>query len=91
MTERQDKPDIPKIVATVGTTAPALVMRLGVSYLRMKRSARKASRTFVTELERDGIPPELARRLGEEYGSELSLRKLLDTRGGAIFQGLRSR
>ncbi|GEM_PF-1729485 len=91
MTDRDERTDILKLVGTVGTQAPALVLKLGLSYLRMKRTARKASQTFVRELERDGMPSELARRLGEEYGSEISIRKLLGSGGGAILQGLRPR
>jgi len=91
MTDRDERTDILKLVGTVGTQAPALVLKLGLSYLRMKRTARNASRTFVRELERDGMPSELARRLGEEYGSDISLRKLISSGGGTIFQGLRPR
>jgi len=91
MTDRDERTDILKLVGTVGTHAPALVLKLGMSYLKMKRNARKASRTFVRELERGGMPSEMARRLGDEYGTEISLRKLISSGGGTILQGLRPR
>jgi len=91
MTEREKGADIPKLVATAMATAPTLVLRLGFTYLRMKRRSRKVSKAFQTRLERDGVPPDLARKLGEEYGSELSIRKFLDLKGGGLFRGLTNR
>lgn len=88
MTERERKPDIPKMVATVGVRIPVLTVRLGVSYLRLKRKARKASDEFARQLEHEGVPHALARELGDAYGSELSLRKFFDMTGGGFFRGL---
>lgn len=91
MTEVEGRGDIPRLVATAMTAAPALTLRLGLCYLRMKRNSRRASRAFREKLERDGVPPDLARRLEAEYGSELSVRKLLDMGGGGLFRGLSQR
>ncbi len=79
----KDRGDIPKIVATVGVKIPGLMLRFGVAYLRMKRDSNRASKRFTSRLEREGLPPELAKKLGESYGSELSIRKLLS--GGKGF------
>lgn len=91
MTEDEQRPDIPKMMGAIGTTAPLLVVRLGVSYLRLKRRANKASRTFVTELERSGVPTDLARKLGSSYESDISIRKFLERNGGGAIQGIRFR
>lgn len=88
MTEQERRTDIPKLVATAMTAAPALALRLGVTYLKLKRRSRKMSRAFQARLEKDGVPPDLARKLGEEYGSELSIRKFLDMEGGGLLRGL---
>lgn len=91
MTERGHKADIPKMVATAMTVAPGLTIRLGFSYLRMKRRSRMVSKAFRVKLEQDGVPPDLAKRLEDEYGSEISLRKLLDKGGGGLLGGLTQR
>lgn len=91
MTESEKRPDIPKIVAAVGVKVPMLVVRLGVSYLRLKRRANRASRTFVAELESGGMPSDYARKLGQAYGSDISVRKFLSQTGAGGIQGVRLR
>jgi len=91
MTERGPKADIPKMVATAMTVAPGLTIRLGFSYLRMKRRSRVVSKAFRVKLEQDGVPPDLAKRLEDEYCSEISIRKFLDMKGGGLFRGLSQR
>jgi len=84
MTESARRPEIPRLVGAVGARAPGIVIRLGVSYLKHKKGSQKATRIFVRSLEENGVPPHLARSLGEAYGSELSVRKLIDS-GGPSF------
>lgn len=91
MTENAQRPDIPKIMATVGVKIPMLAVRLGVSYLRLKRRANKASKTFVAELESGGMPSDYARKLGQAYGSDISVRKFLNQTGAGGLQGVRLR
>jgi hypothetical protein len=89
MSEHEEKTDLPKLVATLGTKLPILTIRVGVSYLRMKRRANKASRVFTAELEREGLPSDLARKLGRTYESDISIRKFLNQTGAGGIQGLR--
>jgi ribosomal protein L13E len=91
MSEGEEKPDLPKIVGAVGVKFPMLVVRLGVSYLRLKRNANRASRTFVAELESGGMPSDYARKLGHAYGSDISIRKFLTQTGAGGIQGVRLR
>lgn len=91
MTEDEQRPNIPKMMGAIGTKVPLLVVRLGVSYLRLKRNANRASRIFVTELERGGMPSEEARRLGESYASDISIRRFLRQTGAGGIQSIRLR
>ncbi len=91
MTEAEQKTDLPKVVAAIGTKIPLLTIRLGVSYLRLKGRANRASKAFVTELERGGMPPLEAKRLGQTYASDISIRKFLKQTGAGGIQGTRMR
>ena len=86
--DHKERPDIPRIVAMGIAYGTSVGLRVGFDYLRLKRKARKASATFVRELERGGVPPELARELGEEYGSEVRVRSLMDMVGGGFSKWL---
>jgi hypothetical protein len=57
--------------------APALLLRVGLQYLRMKRSANKARGRFYAELVRGGIPKRQAKELADEYASVVSIRSIL--------------
>ena len=46
---------------------PSLMLRLGGSFLRLKRDAKKAGRTFQKELLRQGIDEETATELTKMY------------------------
>jgi hypothetical protein len=87
MAERARERDIPETVAVILIAVPRLVLGVGVAYLRMKRGSKRASREFVRSLEAQGMPPEMARRLGESYRSDLSIRKLFGS-GGLHFKGM---
>jgi hypothetical protein len=54
--------------------APALLFRVGLQYLRMKRSANKARGRFYAELVHSGIPKQQARELADQYVSVVSIR-----------------
>ena len=69
--------NIPKIVAMVMLLAPTLVMRVGVSYLRLRRGARRSGARLRSELLRLGMPPERAKTLSYAYESELKLTGIL--------------
>ncbi len=84
MTDSVRRTDVPRLVGAVGARAPGVVIRLGLSYLKHKKGSQKATKTFVRSLEENGVPPDLAMRLGEAYGSELSVRKLIDSGGPSL-------
>jgi hypothetical protein len=54
--------------------------KVGINYLRMKRAARRAERSFYRELVRSGLPPQEAKGLADEYGSAISIRSLVNRR-----------
>jgi hypothetical protein len=61
--------------------APFLSFRIGVQYLRMKRSANKARGRFYKELINGGIPKQQARDLADEYVSAVSIRSIVKAVG----------
>jgi len=73
----EQKADVPKIVAMIILFAPTLVLRTGVSYLRMRRAARRSGARFRQELVRGGMPSKRAKALSWAYESELRLTKVL--------------
>ncbi|MBE0517661.1 MAG: hypothetical protein IH630_00340 [Thermoplasmata archaeon] len=90
MTETGDeRKDLPRIIGAVGVHIPGLVFRLGITYLKLKRNSNRASKQFTSRLEREGVPPELAKSLGEAYGSELSIRKVLSGKGISIVKNIK--
>lgn len=74
-TER--KKDPVKEFATVMVYTPALVLRTGFAFLRMKRRLRKSARRFRKGLIARGMTPEQAHRLSESYAGDLSIRKMV--------------
>ncbi|MCZ7385322.1 MAG: hypothetical protein O8C63_11325 [Candidatus Methanoperedens sp.] len=75
MTERDN--DLPKTVAVIMVSIPSLVFRTGIVYLRTKRRARRGAKRVMKGMIQNGIPPELARKLADEYEAQLSLRTLM--------------
>lgn len=57
--------------------APSVGLKVTVSYLRMKRAARRAEKNFYRELLSSGLPREEAKDLAIEYGSAVSIRSLI--------------
>jgi hypothetical protein len=76
MVENESSEDLPKIVASVVATIPPLVFRTGWAYLRMKKRAQRMSKQLEREFVSNGIPPEYAERLAEQYATELSIRRI---------------
>ncbi len=73
----EDRPDLPRIIGAIGAKAPGMMIRLGFSYLRHKKNTQRAYKTFVTTLERNGVPEEFAKELAETYASDISVRKMI--------------
>ena len=69
--------DIPKTVAVIMVTIPSLVLRTGFVYLRTKRRARKGAKRAMKGMIEHGVPPELAKRLADQYEEQLSLRNIM--------------
>jgi hypothetical protein len=63
---------------------PAIGLKVTISYLRMKRAARRAEKRFFQELIRSGLPRPEAKTLAEEYGAAVSVRSLMSGWGGKI-------
>jgi hypothetical protein len=63
---------------------PVVGLKVTVSYLRMKRAARRAEKSFYRELLRSGLPREEAKDLAQEYGSAVSIRSIVAGLGGNI-------
>ena len=57
--------------------APVLLFRVGLQYLRMKRSVNKARGHFYAELVRGGIPKRQAKELADQYASAVSIRSIM--------------
>jgi hypothetical protein len=64
-------------IAVTIVQAPALLFRVGLQYLRMKRSANKARARFYAELVRGGIPKRQAKELADQYVSVVSIRSIM--------------
>lgn len=63
---------------------PWVGLRVGLSYLKMKRAARRGEKKFYRELRRSGLPKAEAKYLAGEYGGAVSVRNMISSFGGAI-------
>ena len=77
MTERDG--DLPKTMAIIMSMAPALVFRTGVAYLRTRRRAHQTAQFVFKGMVSNGVPPETARRLADQYADDLSIRRIIRT------------
>ena len=86
MTERDD---IPKIVGIAIAKSPKLVLKISWRYLKAKKRAQRAERTFRKRLEATGMDPDMAAQLADTYGSTVSLRHFMKELGvpGIAFNG----
>ena len=80
MTRDEDR----EAILAVAAFAPALVIRIGISFLKLKRRANKAAKCFYRELVRNGIPQEEARKLADEYTSLVSVRHWAKSLSGSV-------
>jgi len=56
---------------------PSLSIRLGVSFLRLKRDARKAGKEFNKELVRQGVDKEIANEFTQMYLETSSMKNYI--------------
>jgi len=73
--------ELPKIIGVVIAKSPKLLLKLSWRYLRMKKQAQRAERTFRRQLEASGMDPEVAAQFAERYTSTVSIRHLLKETG----------
>ncbi|MGQ9588520.1 MAG: hypothetical protein ACUVT7_09110 [Thermoplasmata archaeon] len=66
-----------KAVATVIAYAPALMFRLGLGYLGLRKQAHKSARLFEEGLIEGGMPAEYASLLTNAYESDLRFSKMI--------------
>ncbi|MGD0819018.1 MAG: hypothetical protein ABR986_11595 [Methanomassiliicoccales archaeon] len=64
------------VIAMVASL-PLMVYRLFRSYLRVKVSAKKASKEFYLSLLANGLPKREAKALRDEYGAGMSITSLI--------------
>lgn len=74
-----------KTFAGVIAYAPALILRVGFAYLRMKRRVRKTARSFEKGMLSHGMPPDLARRLTVSWEGGMRTRNLIRRVSGGTF------
>ena len=65
--------DIPTITAVMIARLPRILLRSGWIYLSTKRRARKSAKAMAKTMESDGVPPEIARMLADNYEEDISL------------------
>jgi hypothetical protein len=69
--------EVGEAMLAVAATAPPLLLRLGISYLRYKRQAKRAGKSFFRSLVVNGIPEKEARDLADEYMTSFSFRNIV--------------
>jgi hypothetical protein len=65
------------VMLAFAASAPTLLLRLFISYLKAKRRANAASKEFLRALIAGGIPKDEARSLADTYSSSVSIRKMM--------------
>lgn len=65
------------VMLAFAASAPTLLLRLFISYLKAKRRANAASKEFFRALIAGGIPKDEARSLADTYSSSVSIRKMM--------------
>lgn len=76
-----DGDDRVKTAATLIATIPKLLLDLGWSYLKMKRRAKKCSKSLRRAMVEGGMPEHLAKEIANGYAVEISARKLIRNMG----------
>jgi hypothetical protein len=79
-----------KTFAGVMVYAPALVLRVGFAYLRMKRRVRKTAKSFKKGMLSRGMSPDMARKLTLSWEGDMRTRTLLNRVTGGTFPRGRS-
>ncbi len=75
------KEQMPEVVAIFMSRMPGIFWTLLTSYLRMKKQSRLAGKEFYGALVGNGVPPDMARELRDEYVNMFTITTLLRSRG----------
>jgi hypothetical protein len=86
MTEQQ-REDLPKIIASVAWMIPSLTLKTGWAYLKMKKRAQKISKGVERSMVDNGVPPETARKLADEFAEGISVHKWIQAMDIPGFSG----
>ena len=79
--------NMPKTVAVMMIKVPPLVIRTGFAYLRTKRRVREGARNVMKGMVESGLPPELAKKLADDYEAQLRLRTIVGSFGPRYWRG----
>ena len=76
-------------MAVTAVQAPVLIFRVGIQYLRIKRSVNRARGRFYSELIQGGVPKPQAKELADQYVSAVSLRSTMQAMRSTAILGRR--
>jgi len=65
--------DIVKVAPVIIWAMPMLMLRMTVSYMRIKRKSRRAVKSFREGISGEGLPPEVAESLISQYDESTSI------------------
>ena len=65
--DTKEKPNIPKLVGIIGSSAPKLFFRFAPLLIKFKKQAKKGGEIFHKELLNQGIDSETAEKLTKIY------------------------
>jgi hypothetical protein len=68
-----DRENAIKIAPVIMLTMPILMIRVVLAYMKVKRCARRAVRSFKRGLKSEGLPPEIAKSLSKNYDESTSI------------------
>jgi hypothetical protein len=68
-----DRENAIKVAPVIMLTMPILMLRIVLAYMKVKRGARRAVKSFKRGLKSEGLPPEVARSLCKTYDENTSI------------------
>jgi len=71
--DADSREEMVKVAPVIIWTMPVLMMRMAVSYMKIKRKSRKAVKNFREGLRSEGLPPEITDSLCSIYDENTSI------------------
>jgi len=68
-----DMNDALKVAPAIILTMPILTIRVVVAYMKVKRGARRAVKSFKRGVKSEGLPPEVAKMLWKTFDDDTSV------------------